>query len=267
MPNLQISAQTPVGDIIVAHPFLSRQFENHGIDYCCGGKTPLATACSQKGIPVDQILLELETALHSENELEHSNTLPLRLQPASNAPLQEWTSHIVKTHHAYLWDELPALVGLVQKVAQVHGEEDPRLVELSQRFTPFAQELTLHMRKEEEVLFPMIEALDRALDGHAAQAAISHCGGLQYPIHQMEHEHEDAGEALKKFSELTEGYQIPDWACRSYRAMLDRLKRLEFDLHIHVHKENNLLFPRATKKQADFANLASVKGGPGKLSA
>jgi regulator of cell morphogenesis and NO signaling len=159
--------------------------------------------------------------------------------------LTELVDHIEQTHHAYLHEELPRLAAMTKKVAARHGGCDPRLVKLQETFQTMAQELWQHMAKEEQCLFPLIrqmEASDRAPSLHRAT--------LAHPICQMEFEHDDAGAALEQLRELTDGFEPPEWACKTYRALLAGLAYLERDMHSHVHKENNVLFPRTLKLEA-----------------
>ena len=96
------------------------------------------------------------------------------------------------------------------------------------------------MIKEERILFPLIKQLE------LAQALFPiHCGTVENPIRVMEHEHETVGTALQRIRELTGNYQAPADGCASFKALYDGLARLETDLHHHIHKENNILFPRA----------------------
>jgi len=105
------------------------------------------------------------------------------------------------------------------------------------------------MMKEEQVLFPMIRELETA-----TSMPSFHCGSIAHPIRQMELEHDSAGDALAILSKSTDGYQPPEWACNTHRAMLDGLQTFEKDLHQHIHKENNVLFPKAIQLEADLAN-------------
>jgi regulator of cell morphogenesis and NO signaling len=251
MPSFPLTPETPVGEIVLAHPFLSRQFETHGLDYCCGGKSTLAEACARRSIPVLEFIGKLEAARIQagveEISLAHGAK---RLEP--NASLTTWIEHIRSVHHAYLWEELPALSLLVEKVARVHGSSDARLIRLSQHFSPFADDLMRHMQKEERVLFPWIESLEKDPLHAPIDPAASHCGGIQNPIRQMEAEHDEAGGVLREIRLLTTDFSLPEWACNSYRAMLNRLHHLETDLHMHVHLENNWLFPRAMEIQQSW---------------
>ena len=155
--------------------------------------------------------------------------------------LSDLIDHIERTHHAFLRDELPRLTGLVHKVARVHGDTTPWMVSIKEVFDDLRPALEGHMQKEEEVVFPMI----RALEAGEPLPEPSSLG--RDPIQLMEDEHDDAGDALKRMNALSDGYTPPDDACGTFRAALDGLARLEADMHQHVHKENNLLFPRARK--------------------
>ncbi len=226
-----IQIQDTVGEIVTRRPALSRVFEQAGIDYCCGGKKSLEEACQRKGLDAAEFANHLETVQLPGDE---------PVVDAAAMSLTELADHIEETHHAYLRVELPRLDALTKKVAAVHGEKEPRLNELRASVLRMAEELSSHMMKEERILFPMIRALDAGDAGSA-----SHCGSIANPIAQMEHEHDQAGTELARQRQLTDGYNPPDWACNTFRAMVDALAHLERDLHLHIHKENNVLFPRA----------------------
>jgi len=234
-----LSIDSTIGEIVAANPALSRIFEEAGIDYCCGGKRSIAEACRSKGLDPQRILGRLESAA-AERRVEGLDPMTLSLT--------ELADHIVATHHQYLRDELPRLDMLTAKVARVHGPDDERLVALREVFCGFADEIGAHMMKEEQILFPAIRQLDSDGDGKA-----SHCGGIAAPIRVMEQEHDGAGAALERMSELTERYTPPAHACNTYRAMLDALRELQEDMHQHVHKENNILFPRALEREGAAA--------------
>ena len=220
-----------VGSIVAQRPALSRVYEQAGIDYCCGGKIPLEQACRKKGINPQQFLATLESAGAAVGDASVD---------AAAMSLTALADHIEATHHSYLKSELPRLDAMTQKVAAVHGGEDARLHQVRETFLALAAEMTSHMMKEEQILFPMVRQLESS-----STATVFHCGSLANPIGVMELEHDQAGAALAKLRQLTDGFNPPDWACNTYRAMLDALAHLEGDLHQHVHKENNILFPNA----------------------
>lgn len=230
-----------VGELVSERPGRSRVFEEFGIDYCCGGKRPLAEACSKKGVDIDEVLRGLAQA--DETTVKEDAT------DFSTMALDELADHIVSTHHSYLTRELPRLEGMSAKVAKVHGGSDARLADLAQVVASLSAELRSHMMKEEEILFPIIRELE-----HADTLPSMHCGSIANPIRMMESEHDSAGDALEDARRLTDGYAPPEWACNTYRALLDGLHDLELDLHVHIHKENNILFPRALEREAALSN-------------
>jgi regulator of cell morphogenesis and NO signaling len=226
-----LNAHATIGELVTERPQRSRVFERLGIDYCCGGKKPLVEVCVAKGFDVEQVLQMIA---------ESDTAQGAAVIDASAMTLTELCDHIEQTHHAYLKTELPRLDFMTRKVAAVHGTDEPRLCELRETFVAFQDELMMHMQKEEYVLFPIIRAME-AGDVNAG----AHCGSVANPIARMEAEHDDAGSALETFHRLTDAYTPPDWACNTFRATYDALAQLERDMHQHVHKENNILFPRA----------------------
>jgi regulator of cell morphogenesis and NO signaling len=227
-----------VGQLVAERPQRSRVFETLGIDYCCGGKKPLAQACHEKGLDPAAVrrLLDAEAGPASPADADAD---------WSRATLTALADHIQQTHHAYLKRELPRLSAMVRKVAAVHGTNFNWLLELDGVFAAFAAEMQSHMMKEDAVLFPMIRALDRG-----ELAATDHCGGsIANPIRVMEHEHDDAGRALERMRELSGGFVPPAGACNTFRATLSGLAELTDDTHRHVHKENSILFPRAAERE------------------
>lgn len=221
-----------VGDIVSRRPELSRIFEKSGITYCCSGTITLSEACLKKGINPEMIL----AALNAPGSTAGGNGTG----DVESMPLAELADHIEKTHHEYLREEFPRLEAMTTRVASVHGEHDPRLLDVRDTFLGLRAEMESHMMKEERILFPMVRQLEESAD-----VPEFHCGSLAGPIGQMELEHSDAGSAVERLSALTDGFVPPEWACNTYRAMLNALAYLESDLRTHVHKENDILFPRA----------------------
>jgi regulator of cell morphogenesis and NO signaling len=225
-----ITADTTVGEIVRAFPARSRVFENLGIDYCCGGKNPLREVCQSRGLDpatVVAMLSALDTV--PETSLADPDTITL----------SELCDHIERVHHGYLREELPRLDFMTNKVAAVHGDSEPRLVELRHEFETFNAKVTSHTRDEDENVFPAIRKLQtRGGDKSVAST-------LAENFEKLEAEHEKTGAALRQFKALTDDYMPPEWACNTLRALYDGLAHLEKDMHQHVHEENNVLFPKA----------------------
>lgn len=239
--------QQAVGELVREHVARSRVLERFGIDYCCGGRRSLEKACAASGASLDEVCGELEKCDASTPDLDTVDW--------STAPLSELIDHIVASHHAYLREELPRLDGLIGRVVDAHGEQDPRLTDVRNVFWALVSELNPHMMKEEQILFPIIKQLE-SVDTTGEAVSQFHCGSVNNPITAMEHEHDVAGQALRQLRELTDGFAPPEGACNTYRAMLAGLAELETDLHLHIHKENNILFPRAVKLEASLASRA-----------
>jgi regulator of cell morphogenesis and NO signaling len=235
------ATQTPtVADIAKGSLAAVRVFERLGIDYCCGGKRPLEDVCRDKGLDATAVQAELAREMAGTPALERDwNTVPLN----------ELIRHIVGTHHDYLKNELPRLSERVSKVARVYAEREPHVTELPGVFEGLRDELEMHLQKEEIILFPAIAALEEA-DRNGEPPPALMFGTVANPIRMMEHEHDGAGEALAQIRRITREYAIPETACVTFRALMNGLKELEQDLHLHIHLENNILHPRAIALEA-----------------
>ena len=222
-----------IGQLVAERPERGRLFEKLGIDYCCGGRTSLNEACAKRGLDPDEVRAQLRA----------SDACPVvGAEPDwATASLSHLADHIETTHHRLMRAELPRAAALVSKVARVHGQRHPQLLELRRVFEEFALDLLAHMDKEDSVLFPRIRRVE-ASPGPADVAP-----ALDQPVRAMMTEHDEAGRALSRMRALTNGYAPPLDACGTYRVMLSALRDIETDMHTHVHKENNILFPRALK--------------------
>lgn len=228
-----------VGQLVAERPALSRVFEELKIDYCCHGSNTLQEACELQDLDPNEVLTKLEPADGSTLESRDWQT----------APLTELCDHIELTHHAYLRTELPRLEKLIAKVTDAHVDQHPELFKVQGVFQSLQAELVPHMMKEEQILFPAIRLLESS-----RQPVQLPFGTVRNPIRMMEHEHDVAGNALSQLRSLTSNYTLPEGVCNSYRAMLDGLRELELDLHQHIHKENNILFPRAAQREAALSS-------------
>lgn len=229
-----IERNLTVGELVRAKPSRSRIFDRMGIDFCCGGKVSLARACEKRGLDVDSVVAQI-----AENDAQ---AITDNSVDADAMTLTELCDHIEASHHAYLKQELPRLDQMTEKVARVHGDKESRLLEIRKLFLELRAELEPHMFKEEKILFPMIRQLESS-----ETLPEFHCGTVKNPIRQMDHEHDHAGDALAHIRSAADDYVPPQWACNTYRAMLDGLHELERNMHQHVHKENNVLFPKAAQ--------------------
>lgn len=217
-------------------------FKKYGLDFCCGGKKTVKEACAEKGIDVTKV----------EHELQNAYQLPSsRPLPYNDWNLDFLSDYIVNTHHNYVRKNLPDLMVYGKKVMQVHGGQHPELLIIHQLIEEVNEELSAHMIKEEQVLFPYIKQLVAAKNNsqplHAAQFRT-----VQNPIKMMEMEHELVGKNFAEIRELSNNYTLPADACASYNLLYNLLSEFEEDLHLHVHLENNILFPKALEMEKEL---------------
>jgi len=156
--------------------------------------------------------------------------------------------YIVNTHHSYIRKSLPDIVAYAEKVMRVHGNHHPELIRVHQLVDEIYEELTNHLLKEENILFPYIKALDAAKDHRQPLQAVPF-KTVQSPISVMEMEHELVGRNLEEIRQLTNNYLLPEDACASYSLLYRMLDEFEEDLHLHIHLENNILFPKALEAE------------------
>lgn len=239
---MTITAEKTVREIALERPQSIRVFERFGIDYCCGGAKPLAEACEKKGTNLDALLRAIE-----ELELKASAGEGNDWTAAS---LQELINHILNQHHEYVRAEIPRIQKMLGKVEAVHGKNHANIGTANLLFNELVQELSTHMLKEEDVLFPYIVKMERAVAaGNPAPPAFF--GSVRNPTAAMVHEHENAGELLEQIRAACDDFVPPTDACTTFRALYQGLKDFERDLHQHVHLENNILFPRALRMEKE----------------
>ena len=225
-PQLQ---KITVGEIVVDDFRTSSLFKNAGIDFCCGGKQILADACFEKGINADEL----------EGEIKKIMNEPVN--PGMN--FKEWEpaflcDYIVNTHHKFVLKNMPELVFYTNKIATVHGDHHPELVEVANLFDKINTELLQHLKNEEEVFFPSIKEVVATGSANAKET-------IHSEIKRLSGEHDFAGGAMDEINKITSGYKLPDDACNTYRVAFELLEQFEDDLNIHVHLENNILFSKA----------------------
>jgi regulator of cell morphogenesis and NO signaling len=232
-----------VREIALEQPTSIRVFEQFGIDYCCGGRKPLAEACTANNLEVDAVLAALEAA---------AQTPVADAEDWTKASLENLSGHIVATHHGYVKSELPRLAALAQRVVRRHGDTQAELPLIQAKLAMLDEELSGHLAKEEAILFPYVAKLERAL---ATGSTVPHgCfGTVANPIAMMTAEHDAAGTLLAEIRQLSHQFTTPAGACPTYHAFYDGLREFEQDLHQHIHLENNILFPRAIALEAGAA--------------
>jgi regulator of cell morphogenesis and NO signaling len=238
--TMKISNETKVKDIALANPEARQILEDAGVDYCCGGSKSLHEACLHADVPAEEILNRLR---------ENSKHMSPDSGNWTSAMLNDLTRHIREKHHRYVRAAIPRIQTLLEKVQGRHGENHPEIADIQGLFSEVGGEMVMHMQKEEQILFPYIDALESAKNGNGPLEP-PFFQTVRNPIHMMMKEHDSAGELVRQIRKATGEYTPPVEACTSYKALYQELREFEADLHQHVHLENNILFPRAVEMEA-----------------
>lgn len=240
MENL---ATKTIGEIALEMPNTTRVFEEFKIDYCCGGSKTLFEACEAAGADPEMILDKI-TGISDADEVA-------QLGWVADASLSQLVDYLEDKHHTFTKTELGQLLPLMEKVARVHGERHPELLELQGVFQTLCDDLLPHLRKEEMILFPYVREMEfKFAKGYSA--TLPNFGSVQHPVQVMMTEHDSDGELLANMRELSKDYKIPEDACSSFTALYTRMETLEKDLHQHIHLENNLVFPKAVELEREL---------------
>lgn len=234
--------QETIGEIAVKDLRKAEVFKKYGIDFCCGGKKTIAQVCAEKNIDATKVETELRQ-ISTESKV-------------SNISYSDWNldflaDYIVNTHHSYVKKYLPELSAYAIKVARVHGQHHPELLPIEKLVQEINEELTEHMKQEEQVLFTYVKRIVQAKS--SGQPLTKEGNNLSALIQELEKEHDFVGRCFDKIRALSNGYANPDDACSSYKLLYKMLQEFEDDLHIHIHLENNILFPKAAEMEKSLA--------------
>lgn len=232
-----IKREKTIGEIAASDLRKAKIFMKYGIDFCCGGKKSLKEACDEIGVDYYKLNEELKRSNKGDPELDFNSM-----------PLYELTQYIVNKHHQYIKQNQDILVELTEKVKERHSDKHPELKEVYHSFMSLINELHKHLMKEENILFPYIESLS------SGKSVSTPFGTLENPIRVMFYEHDVAGDLIKKIREHSNQYQIPEDACGSYSTLYQLLKEFDEDLMLHIHLENNILFPRSIELENQLKN-------------
>lgn len=224
-----------VGEIVSHNIELAKVFQDRGIDFCCGGDVKLTDAARKANVALEQLVTELQ---------EPKEAFASKAIDFDAWSLELLIDYIVKFHHNYIRENGPQVLALLNKVVNAHADKDPHLREVEELFKASLYDLHNHLDKEEQILFPLIGEIQFAHE-NGLEPVPSHCGSVQNPIRVMIEEHDNEGERFRVIAGLTNNYTAPSYACNSYRLLLAQLKEFEECLHIHIHVENNILFPKS----------------------
>lgn len=233
-----------IGDIVGQDFRTAAIFKQNGIDFCCKGGRTIEEACESKKLNAEAIYKAIEALPSKQGGSIDFNIFPLDLL----------ADYIEKTHHRYADEKIPILQAFLEKLARVHGARHPELFKIRDLFTESAQDLAMHFKKEELILFPFIRNMVKAqLTG--SELPNPTFGTVENPIAMMKDDHTVEGERFAEIAELTSGYNPPADACNTYKVTFAMLQEFEDDLHTHIHLENNILFPKAIELEYDLRTV------------
>lgn len=222
-----VDATMTLGDIVTSYPQLAVEFERVDLDYCCHGDRSLESAAIEAGLDPQGLVEQLSERLRTTDVVA---PMP--------SDLRSLVADIESVHHRYLWEEMPRITGLVDKIHDVHGERHPELAEVQRLWVALRSDLEPHLVAEEERLFPAIRRIDASGGGPVVGT-----DGLTQLMDQIETEHDEVGSLLEQLRAVTSDYTTPADGCATYTACYAALSAVASDIHVHVHKENNLLMP------------------------
>lgn len=237
---MRFTSETKVKDIALSNSAARQVLEEAGVDYCCGGGKSLHEACLHADVAAEDILNRLR---------ENSKDISPDEANWASAPLSDLTRHIIEKHHRYVRETIARVQPLLDKVGAKHGANHPEIADIRRLFTEVGREMIMHMQKEEQILFPYIDAVEKAANAHGSVEP-PFFQTVRNPIQAMMKEHDAAGELVRQIRKTSSEYATPADACTTYRALYQELREFEADLHQHVHLENNILFPRAVELEA-----------------
>lgn len=242
MELLQNNTKKEIGQYVADDFRTAAIFSKYKIDFCCNGNRTVAEACEKKGLDSSRIIDEINRILNTKT----GETIDYK-----SWPLDLLTEYIEKKHHRYVEEKIPIIRQFLDKLCHVHGQRHPELHKINELFTASAGELASHMKKEELILFPFIKKMVKVkLDNGSVQPP--QFGTVENPIAMMKYEHDNEGERFRQIAELTDNYIPPADACNTYKVTFAMLDEFEKDLHLHIHLENNILFPEAIKLERQF---------------
>ncbi len=204
-----------VKDIAIAVPGATAVFRRYKIDFCCKGGVPLSEAAAARGVELKNVVDDL-TALKGED---------VEAPEATEALIP----YIVERYHDVHRAEFPEAIRMARRVEAVHRESPNCPHGLGDLLAIMAHELDEHQVIEEQMLFP---------------AMLTGQYDLTHPVARMMGDHEDLGVQLETLAKLTTDFVPPDGACTTWRALYAACQKLDTDLRVHMHLENNILFPR-----------------------
>jgi regulator of cell morphogenesis and NO signaling len=239
---MNIQENNIIGELVAQDYRAASIFKKNGIDFCCQGNRTIKDACVAKNVDSNLLVTELN------NTCQEKATDTTDYQ---SWPIDLLADYIEKKHHRYVQDKTVEIQPYLDKICNVHGERHPELLEIRDDFYASVIELAAHMKNEEQILFPFIRKMAMAKQ-ESVKVDAAHFGTVNNPIQAMMNEHTVEGDRYRKIESLSNNYTPPQDACNTFRVTFALLQEFEQDLHLHIHLENNILFPKAIEMEKEL---------------
>lgn len=230
-----------IGELVAKDYRSAGIFKKYGIDFCCQGNRTINDACEAHKVDTSVVLAELNSMGSATSSTNSTSATGIDFQ---SWPLDLLADYIEKTHHRYVQDKSLEIIQYLAKICEVHGNNHPELFKIKELFTKVVENLLMHMQKEEMVLFPFIRKMEQTKRSGQFLERPSF-GSIKNPIATMEDEHLAEGDRYREIDNLSNHYTVPKDGCSTYQVTYTMLKEFEEDLHMHIHLENNILFPKS----------------------
>lgn len=240
---MNITEKKYIGEVVANDYRTATVFKNHSIDFCCNGNRSIDEACKSENIDSQQLVNELNEVLNDTSE---------KAVGFNHWPLDLLADYIEKTHHRYCERKINEIKPYLEKITKAHGEQHPELIEINELFKETAGKMSVHMKKEELILFPFIRKMTKVKSTGEALTAPKF-GSVESPIDIMRDDHNEEGERFQRIRTLSQNYTVPEDGCATYKVTFAMLNEFEDDLHQHIHLENNILFPKSIALEKEFA--------------
>lgn len=239
---MNLIEEKKIADFVAEDFRTAAVFKKYNIDFCCNGNRGIEEATKKSGIDPAKIYRELEEVKLQNN----SGTIDYK-----SWPIDLLADYVEKRHHRYVEEKTPVIIAFLDKLCKVHGTRHPELFEITDEFKTSAGDLAAHMKKEELILFPFIHKMVKA-KMNGGDLSEPHFGTVENPVQMMMDEHDVEGKRFRKIADLSGNYIPPADGCNTYRVTFEMLAEFEEDLHLHIHLENNILFPKAIKLEQEL---------------
>jgi len=233
-----------IGELVAENYRAAGVFKKYGIDFCCQGNRTIDDACTTQNLDSESLIKDLSEVINQKAE----GTVDYK-----SWPLDLLVDYIEKKHHRYVEEKINEITPYVAKIAKVHGDNHPELIEINESFISCTEALASHMKEEEQILFPYVREIVKAKLENLPFAKPSF-STIESPIETLMTEHNAEGERFRKIAELSNNYQAPADGCNTYKVTFALLKEFEEDLHLHIHLESNIVFPEILKLEKEIFN-------------